>query len=176
MLKRIDLLWLLAYPIYQIIGTIRHEASHAAAAWLEGAEITKFVFLPSILETYGFYWGYVQWHGATTWISTAAPYFCDLLTFVIFFGLLMTLQIRRHWLLLNLAVLGMISPLANSLYNYLGGLFRENDIGLLLQTLPSWIVHLYFTITMAFYLIGIIILYLWRSSSENPTEKGTHVP
>ena len=33
-LKREDLLWLLAYPLYQIIGTIRHEASHALLAWL----------------------------------------------------------------------------------------------------------------------------------------------
>jgi len=28
MLQKRDLLWILAYPIYQIIGTIRHEGSH----------------------------------------------------------------------------------------------------------------------------------------------------
>jgi hypothetical protein len=33
-LKKTDLLWLLAYPIYQIIGTIRHEGSHALAGLL----------------------------------------------------------------------------------------------------------------------------------------------
>jgi hypothetical protein len=40
MLQKRDMLWILAYPIYQIIGTIRHEGSHALVALLEGARVT----------------------------------------------------------------------------------------------------------------------------------------
>ena len=31
-----DWIWLFAYPAYQIIGTIRHEGSHALAVVMEG--------------------------------------------------------------------------------------------------------------------------------------------
>ena len=64
-MKKSDWLWLLAYPLYQILGTIRHEAGHALAAWLQGAEITEFVFLPGMRGEI-FYWGYVRWTGETT--------------------------------------------------------------------------------------------------------------
>jgi hypothetical protein len=43
--QRSDLFWLLAYPLYQVIGTTRHEASHAVAME-EGATIAQFVVLP----------------------------------------------------------------------------------------------------------------------------------
>jgi hypothetical protein len=71
MLQKRDLLWILAYPIYQIIGTIRHEGSHALVALLEGARVTEFVFWPSFTK-YGFYWGYVRITGSTDWIFLAA--------------------------------------------------------------------------------------------------------
>ena len=56
-MKRKDLLWGPAYPVYQIIGTIRHEGSHALAATAEGARVTNFVFWPSF-DLGGFQWGY----------------------------------------------------------------------------------------------------------------------
>jgi len=71
-MRRKDLLWILAYPVYQIIGTIRHEGSHALAAMAEGIEVEKFVFWPS-LPGGKFYFGYVNWEGSTTWFVTAAP-------------------------------------------------------------------------------------------------------
>lgn len=83
-MKKTDLLWTLAYPLYQTIGTIRHEGGHALVAWLQGAEIEEFVFIPRIRGDI-FYWGYVRWVGNTNWLATAAPYFLDLLTFAIFF-------------------------------------------------------------------------------------------
>ena len=46
-MKKKDFLWLLLYPVYQTIGTFRHEGSHALAAMAEGAEVTQFVFWPS---------------------------------------------------------------------------------------------------------------------------------
>jgi hypothetical protein len=55
-MKRKDLLWILAYPAYQIIGTIRHEGSHALAAMAEGVEVKKFVFWPNV-DLEHFSWG-----------------------------------------------------------------------------------------------------------------------
>jgi hypothetical protein len=47
MTKR-DAPWLLALPIYRIIGTARHEGSHALVALLHGATITEFRILPFV--------------------------------------------------------------------------------------------------------------------------------
>ncbi|NIN63998.1 MAG: hypothetical protein GTO63_04630, partial [Anaerolineae bacterium] len=57
-LARKDLVWLLATPLYILIGTLRHELSHAIVALLLGAQIERLVFWPTWSET-GFRWGYV---------------------------------------------------------------------------------------------------------------------
>ena len=113
--------WILAYPLYQIIGTIRHEWSHALFAVIEGAHIDQFVFLPRIKDGY-FFWGYVHWTGTVDWYATAAPYIIDLVTAVLFFLLLYYWKPQRRWVALNIWIIGLLSPLANSLYNYIRGL------------------------------------------------------
>ena len=154
MLKARDLLWLLAYPVYQVLGTIRHEGSHAVMGLIEGAHIRHFVFLPHVRESGLIRWGYVSFDGATTWITTAAPYFVDLLTFALFFTVCMYLRLAR-WLWLNLVVIGMVSPLINSAYAYLGSFWRHNDVTWLLRGVPPFAVHLYFAATMIGYLVGL---------------------
>ena len=163
-MKRKDLLWALAYPVYQIIGTLRHEGSHALAAMAEGAKVTKFVFWPN-LDLGGFQWGYAGWNGSTTWFATAAPYFCDLIT--VFVALLIILEVRppRRWLWLNLMIIGVVSPLVNSAYNYSGGLRGSfNDVAVLLRDLNPVDVHLYFAITLLFYAWGFSHCYLRRKT------------
>ncbi len=157
-MKKIDLLWILAYPIYQIIGTFRHEASHAMVAWLEGVQIEKFVVWPSIHKKWGFMWGYVRWDGETSWATLAAPYFFDLITYLIFFVVCMRFLFPRRWLWVNAIAIGLISPFINSIYNYWGGLSSMNDIGKLLLVLPANIVHLYFILTLLGYLVGLVIV------------------
>ena len=157
MLRKSDLWWLLGYPVYQLIGTLRHEASHALVAVMEGAHIEHFAWLPSYLPDKGFTWGYVRWYGETDWLAIAAPYFVDLLTYLLFYLICTRLHFRRHWLWLNLVILGMISPLANSLYNYARAGSPRSDVGRLLATQPPMMVHAYFVITLVLYAIG-----LWR--------------
>ncbi|MBW2248894.1 MAG: hypothetical protein JRF62_17295 [Deltaproteobacteria bacterium] len=184
MLQKRDLLWILAYPIYQIIGTIRHEGSHALVALLEGARVTEFVFWPSITK-YGFYWGYVRITGSTDWVFLAAPYLVDLLTFTVFFCVcmwllirrkwiwLMWLLIRRKWIWLNLVIIGLISPLANSLYNYLGSPEPNTDVGKLLDVLPGVVVHGYFWLTLSLYILGIFLVFKFsRTARFMKTQKG----
>lgn len=151
-MKKSDLLWVLAYPLYQLIGTVRHEAGHAVVAWLEGYPITKFVFWPTEGR-----WGYVVWDGPVAAISLFGPYVLDLLTFLVALIVVTQGRFRRHWLWINVVILGMLSPFINSLYNYQGGLRGgSNDVGRLLGRWPPTFVHGYFLVTLALYLGGVV--------------------
>jgi hypothetical protein len=152
------MLWILAYPIYQTIGTFRHESAHALIAILGGGKVTEFVIWPSIRGR-KFYWGYVSYIGTTGWIFDAAPYFFDLITFYAFFIVCMWVLIRKKWIWLNLVIIGLISPFVNSLYNYWGGLTKMNDVGKLFRVFPNSIIHAYFISTLLIYLLGIIIVF-----------------
>ena len=153
---RRDLVWILAYPLYQLAGTFRHEASHALAAVLQGATLEKFVFWPTWSgSTYR--WGYVSWSGSTNWVALAAPYLCDLATFALFYLICTRLRFRRHWVWVSLVAIGQISPLVNSGYNYLNGLRGGGDVAQLLQELPGPAVHGYFAATLAVYALGLFL-------------------
>jgi hypothetical protein len=158
MLKPRDLLWLLLYPLYQVVGTIRHEASHAGMALLEGARIREFVFLPSF-EDGLIVWGYVRCEGPTTWLTTAAPYFVDLLTFAVF--LVISLRVRMpRWLWPNLVILGLLSPLLDSAYAYQNGFWRPgSDVGRLFRVLPPLAVHACFAATILGYALGLGLVF-----------------
>jgi hypothetical protein len=163
-MKRKDLLWGLAYPVYQIIGTIRHEGSHAIAAMAEGAKVTKFVFWPNF-DLGGLQWGYASWVGSTTWFTIAAPYFCDLITFFIALLIILEVRPRHRWLWVNILIIGVVSPLVNSAYNYSGGLRGSfNDVGVLLSDLNPIAVHLYFAVTLVLYAWGFYHCYLRRKT------------
>lgn len=150
-LGKADLWWLLGYPIYQTLGTIRHEGSHALAAMLQGAHIIKFQAFPSILRGGRFFWGYVIYDGGhTTWFTIAAPYLCDLLTLPLFSWLALRYRRMPHWLWVNVFVLGVLSPFANLLYNYQNALIRHRgDVFELLARLPHWAVHASFLAAIA---------------------------
>jgi hypothetical protein len=165
-MKRKDLLWSLAYPVYQIIGTIRHEGSNALAATAEGVEVKKFVFWPNV-DLEHFSWGYVSWYGYPTWFVTAAPYFCDLVTFFIALLIILEAKPRPRWLWINILIIGMLSPFINSLSNYIGGLSGPNDVGKLLGNLDPIAVHLYFALTFAFYAWGLYHCY-FRKKTWHP--------
>jgi hypothetical protein len=167
-LRRKDLLWVLAYPLYQLIGTFRHEASHAVAAVLQGATLERFVFWPTWSES-RFRWGFVSWSGSTNWVTIAAPYLCDLATFVVFYVICTRLRSRRHWVWVNLVAVGLVSPLVNSTYNYVNGLRGSGDAGRLLGTLPAPVVHTYFAATLTLYVAGLFLTLRPRPSAVGGT-------
>lgn len=142
-MKKSDALWLLALPIYQFIGTARHEFSHALAAMLQGAAITEIKLLPSIHPTAGFLWGYVRWTGGSpNWITKAAPYFCDLIVLAIFFLLCSRAHRMPRWLWLNCFIIGIVSPLMNLVYNYRKIFTRSfGDVNSLVLHFPPAAVH-----------------------------------
>ena len=163
--KRKDLLWFLLYPVYQTISTIRHEGSHALAAMAEGAEITEFVFWPTFRP---FRLGYVSWRGFTTWFVTAAPYFCDLITFFVALLVILEAKPQRRWLRLNILIIGMLTPLLNSAYGYSQGLAGSpiHDVSKLLRYLDPIVVHLYFALTLLFYTWGLYYCYFRKKTSD----------
>lgn len=162
-MKKIHLLWIFLYPLYQVIGTIRHEGSHALVAFLCGAHIDAFVFWPTLKPEGGILWGYVNWSGNVNWFVLAAPYIVDLLTFTVFFLLCARFHRVRPWVWLNMLIVGIISPLFNSLYNYRAlffGYASANDVTRLAQVLPDSLVHLYFLLTLLLYILGLLYLYI----------------
>lgn len=62
-MKRSDLWLLLGYPIYQFLGTARHEWSHAAVAVMQGAHLSKVKLLSSIDPVRGLMVGYTSYIG-----------------------------------------------------------------------------------------------------------------
>ncbi len=158
-LRKTDFLWLPAFPIYQTIGTIRHEGSHALMAMAQGAEIQEFVFWPSVQHG-RFFWGYVRWEGITNWLTTAAPYFCDFLTFLLFYFICTRIHFKRRWIWVNLVIIGMLSPFVNSAYAYIRGIMgTSNDFSLLIYDLPNFTVHAYFFITLILYIFVLYFLF-----------------
>lgn len=111
--------WGLLYPLYQVIGTARHEASHAAVAMLQGARITEMAVLPSHRPERGWLWGYVRFQGGQTdWAVSAAPYACDIIWFALFAWILVRFRRMPAWLWANCLILGILSPWLDIAYNF----------------------------------------------------------
>lgn len=163
-MKKTDLWWLCGYPVYQVIGTIRHEMSHALGAVLQGATLTEISVLPSLHPQWGFFWGYVRWVGGhADWLTAAAPYFCDLIVAAACVPLCLRLRRLPRWLWLNLFILGLLSPFFNLAYNYLKVLLlHRGDVAHILAELPDVPVHLAFV--AALLLVGFAAARVSRAS------------
>ncbi len=155
-MKRTDALWLLALPIYQVIGTARHELSHAAVGILQGTEVVEIEILPSIDPSEGLLWGYVQLSGGQVdWLMSAAPYLCDMLVFAIFLPLCICARSMPHWLYVNCFILGIVSPLVNTGYNYLKVFTGQyGDVDYLMFLFPDAAVHAAFLLSIAVFGTG----------------------
>ncbi len=112
------LIHLLAVPIYLILGTLRHELSHAFAATIQGLTVTKISVTPSRRDG-KWYWGYVQWTSglANNW-TLLAPYLCALLFLVGgIAGYSRVLATCSFHYLAVFAVIFIISPVVDTAYN-----------------------------------------------------------
>ena len=164
-MRRTDLWWLLALPVYQLIGTARHELCHAVVAACQGARITQIEILPS-LRPEGFFWGYTAWTGGhVTALATAAPYLCDLALFLIFLPLC-TFAVRApRWLWINGFIIGLLSPLIDTAANY-SKLFRGStgDVNELAAQFSPVAIHAVFLAVLLFYFLG--IWFAWRAHNR----------
>lgn len=128
--------------------TTRHEFGHVLGAFLEGAEVTRVRILPGVDPELGFYFGLVAYRGPTSWWTTAAPFLLAWLVAALggvwLFRATLSEGARRWGVLLLL-----ISPLIDTTYGYLSGLWRpEADVFELRQALPELLVHVAFLLAI----------------------------
>jgi hypothetical protein len=154
-----DWLWTIGLPIYILIGTARHELAHAFAATLEGARVQGIHLIPSLTPHHGVLWGYVNWTGTTTWLSLAAPYFCDLLTFLLGAWIFCSRITMPRWIRVQVFVIGVLSPAINSLFNYAAALYNPTaDVARVVTTVPfGWVVA-WVVVSLAVYWVSIFFL------------------
>jgi hypothetical protein len=123
------LIHLLLYPVYQIIGTAKHEYAHAIAAKAQGLKIIKVSVLPSRIDGQ-WYWGYTQWSGGVAnTLTLMAPYIVDAIFFLT--GILLITNIELEWwanhiqtLFITLILL-FVLPLVDLWYNVLKWWIRD---------------------------------------------------
>jgi hypothetical protein len=112
---------ILLYPVYQIMGTVRHELSHAFSAVWHGADIEEIKVLPHRRDGV-LYFGYISWVGDLTDDQRIkvymAPYFSSVL-----FMLLWVSMLTIEWTLEGfhsfavMTIICLISPVVDILYN-----------------------------------------------------------
>lgn len=168
------LLAALLWPPYQIIGTARHELSHALIAWCQGATITGVHIFPSGRGSH-FNWGWTSWRGGqVTWFTSAAPYFCDALTAAVFFCVCAIIKPRRYWVWFHCWVFGLWSPLLNSAWNYGKALSAHpsGDVASLLADLPHVVVHAWFLVNLVLYALAIMTASRYRRIADESSDQG----
>ncbi len=161
-MRKRDLLWILALPVYYWINFFRHEMSHAVSAFLEGAQGVAVSLLPDVFGKSGLPWGEALLPGQATWITSFMPYLGDLLTYLIFFYICMAVSFQRRWIWINLVVIGLVTPLLNSGVNYI---LVSADIRNLMQVFSPLSVDLYFVATIAFYITGLVLVFAFSRTT-----------
>lgn len=126
-IRRGDFRWLALAPAYIMLDTLRHEMSHAFMAWLAGTRVLAIRILPG--EQLGYFsFGYTILDENATWLVYAAPYLCDLVLFTATFGLLRYGHFKQRWIYINLILVGLASPLFNSLSGFINSFAITNDV------------------------------------------------
>lgn len=133
---------------------------------MQGVPIRDMSLLPGIDPELGFYFGYVAYGDGGTWVITAAPFIVAAAWVVAGYAACRAAA-EYEWpprARTLLFAAGIISPLADLIYNYQGGLWREgSDVWELFAALPDALVHGYF-----FAAIGLCILAMRRLRQEGP--------
>lgn len=130
---KVLLIHLLAYPIYQILGTLRHEGAHAIAAMLYGFRIIEFKVFPHVADG-KWYFGHVYYDTGGEEPSSnihLAPYYVDVICGVALAAVLRLVEFSNvHWALFALIMLG-VSPVLDTGYNVMKWfLWRRGDFAM----------------------------------------------
>ena len=122
---------IVGYPIYHILGTIRHELSHVVAYWLAGYGVQELHLLPFRDKDGTWYWGRAvpeSRPGAKHSIHMhVAPYYTNVLlvaawtVFTVYIReqaeMLLGINVLEYNLLLGFTILLLISPIVDTGYN-----------------------------------------------------------
>ena len=118
------LIHLLCAPLYQIIGTARHESSHALVGWVSHLDILEIRILPS-RHNGRFLWGLVRFDPKTLAGNMnvhvyLAPYYVDAVWLAPGVALYVTglaEQIASPHLALFAGIMLVVSPVVDTVYN-----------------------------------------------------------
>jgi len=122
-------LWhILAYPLYQILSTIRHELAHAIVVTATGGTVIEFNVFPHKRNA-RWYWGYTRWLTFDGWKPSAhvylAPYYVNLICGGVWIYLRNNVPFQNeHWWIFTTVMLA-ISPVVDTLYNVGKWLFLQ---------------------------------------------------
>lgn len=110
---------IILYPLYQIIGTLKHEGAHALGAKRQGLRIVEFKYLPSRIDG-RWYWGYVRFTGEANKTTLLMPYYVDATLF--FGGIIAFMNREEFWAqrtawLLPCMILTLALPIVDVIYN-----------------------------------------------------------
>ena len=115
--------------------------------------------LPTLTSNRGVLWGYVNWTGTTTWISLAAPYFCDIVTFLLGCWIFRSRITMPHWIRVQVFAIGVVSPAVNSLYNYQALWHNPSaDVPRVMTMIPPVWVGAWIVLSLVMCCIGIVAL------------------
>ena len=114
--------------------------------------------LPGYDTDLGFYFGYVIRDGGVDWLIIVAPFIAAICVAAAAFAALKFAN-PIGWMRNGIFWLGIISPLADLLYNYQGGFWREaTDVAKLYQLVNPIPIHLFFILSILF------VIYALRST------------
>lgn len=112
----------LLYPLYQVIGTARHEYMHALFGTIQGLDIHEIRILPSRIDG-KWYWGYIRWSGGEGGaLFYTAPYIADAILLVLA-SLVLKTWVNVDWweshvhTLFATAIILLVSPAVDIVYN-----------------------------------------------------------
>lgn len=153
-LKKTNLSWLLGLPVYILINSLRHEISNAFMVWLTNGKLLHFSFLPGFSTSGWLEYGSIRWVGGVEWLILAAPYIGDLLFFSLIAYFCHEKQFKNQWLLTNLIIIGLLSPIFNTGYEYFSSIFKQTDVTHLIELMPlDELVHIAFVMVLGFYVL-----------------------
>jgi len=161
-----DLLWGLAVPLYWILGTLRHEGSHALVGILCGARLKEFIYWPT--HWHGqFYWGYVLFDGTPPVVATAAPYFVDVLLVLASAWVCVRWFAESRALWINVVALGLVAPTIDLTYNFIMAVvFRHaGDVVVLITALGFVLVDATFFLALIICSASFAVVFEGRSSA-----------
>ena len=111
---------LLLYPVYQVLGTLKHEGAHALVGIAQGLRVLEFHVLPERINGQWF-WGRVLMSGRLSTLGFLAPYIVDLAVFTA--GLMVGQWVSYDWWMAHAWVFFMtmillvVLPLVDVVYN-----------------------------------------------------------
>lgn len=152
--KKSDASWLLGAPFYILINSLRHQVAIILLVWMTGGKILSMSFLPTFGNGGWLRFNTVTWQGGIDWLILSAPYFADFIIFSCFAAICYYLRIKQRWVLVNLIIIGLLSPIFYSGYGYFSSVFVQTDINRIIELMPfEELVHLYFVATLGGYVL-----------------------